>query len=137
MKTSTLAKITGFGAIFVSVSCYYMNQKIQEAAKNRPCYSEAVELLKRHEKALDSLGNPVRFGGLRWSKRRVNYLDHCTCRWEIPVIGIKEAGTLHVQGRKVEDSWHLSLELELEGSNETYSIYEDPLCYSSHEQLKT
>ncbi|KFD50003.1 hypothetical protein M514_09096 [Trichuris suis] len=114
----------------------FILSRTSESVKSRPCYREAVDLLSRHEKALDNLGTPVRFGGIRWNKRKINYLSDCTCRWDIPVVGTKEAGTLSVRGRKVKDSWHLSLELELEGCDEIYSIYEDPLYNSSSEHLK-
>ncbi|CDW55437.1 hypothetical protein TTRE_0000370901 [Trichuris trichiura] len=71
MLRSTISKLKA-GKIS-EISAYEFQRQVQKFWPS----TYSVELLNRHGKALDNLGTPIRFGGIRWNKRKINYLSDC------------------------------------------------------------
>ncbi|KRZ87629.1 hypothetical protein T08_4872, partial [Trichinella sp. T8] len=104
-------------SVFISGSCYCLNQKIQENLTKLPFHNRALELFSHHEKAVNALGSPVKIGA-----------------WNLNVVGTKDAGVLVIRGKKVDNRWHLNLELQLEGVKEAYIIFEEPLSMDTKQE---
>ncbi|KRX41616.1 hypothetical protein T05_13502, partial [Trichinella murrelli] len=104
-------------SVFISGSCYCLNQKIQENLTKLPFHNRALELFSHHEKAVNALGSPVKIGA-----------------WNLNVVGTKDAGVLVIRGKKVDNRWHLNLELQLEGVKEAYIIFEEPLSLDTKQE---
>ncbi|KRY10724.1 hypothetical protein T12_6547, partial [Trichinella patagoniensis] len=104
-------------SVFISGSCYCLNQKIQENLTKLPFHNRALELFSHHEKAVNALGSPVKIGA-----------------WNLNVVGTKDAGVLVIRGKKVDNRWHLNLELQLEGVKQAYIIFEEPLSLDTKQE---
>ncbi|KRX41617.1 hypothetical protein T09_8154, partial [Trichinella sp. T9] len=121
-------------SVFISGSCYCLNQKIQENLTKLPFHNRALELFSHHEKAVNALGSPVKIGAVRWYDLKKNYVNDHTCQWNLNVVGTKDAGVLVIRGKKVDNRWHLNLELQLEGVKEAYIIFEEPLSLDTKQE---
>ncbi|KRY38909.1 hypothetical protein T01_7408, partial [Trichinella spiralis] len=104
-------------SVFICGSCYCLNQKIQENLTKLPFHNRALELFSHHEKAVNALGSPVKIGA-----------------WNLNVVGTKDAGVLVIRGKKVDNRWHLNLELQLEGVKQAYIIFEEPLSLDTKQE---
>ncbi|XP_046399549.1 uncharacterized protein LOC124166016 [Ischnura elegans] len=114
-SNKTLYKIAMYGAVFTASSGFYFYWKIQNNIKNSEYFTSAMKILRSHKPAVYLLGEPIKAGRLDLNDRERNFCDGSLAKFEVPVKGPKDKGTLYFSAVRIEpeNRWEVS-EMELE-----------------------
>ncbi|XP_071439072.1 cytochrome c oxidase assembly factor 1 homolog [Hetaerina americana] len=120
LSNKTLYKIAVYGAVFTASSGFFFYWRIQEDIKNSEYFVTAMRILRSHKPSVYLLGEPIKAGRLDLDDREKNYCDGLRAKFEVPVRGPKQKGTLYFAASRIvaENRWVVH-NMELELSNDS------------------
>lgn len=116
VSNRTLAKIAAYGGVIVASTGFFLQWKFQERLKDAEFHREAMKILRNHRPSVSLLGEPIKAGNADFGNETVNFCDGKSAKFEIPVKGPKNKGTLFFWAERTdpEEKWNVyRLELGL------------------------
>ncbi|XP_066579469.1 cytochrome c oxidase assembly factor 1 homolog [Amia ocellicauda] len=99
-SVKSLQQMAIFMTVFTGGSCAMMYHLMQKNFAKADYYRLALEQLRAHEGAMDSLGAPpLQAHNIRLTDRH-NCVEHLSAKIKIPVSGTKSAGYLYTTSTK-------------------------------------
>lgn len=116
ISSMTLVKIGAVGGIATVTMGLLFRSKINANIKASDFYKDAMKTLRSHKGAVQLLGEPIKDMMIDVGNQDKNYAKENIAKYEIPVKGPKQRGTLHfwAERKKPESSWNVyRIELEM------------------------
>lgn len=110
-----LVKYAAIGGVATVAMGWLYRWKIHDNIKETVYYREALQTLRSHKPAVHLLGEPIKVGNVDIDNLEKNYTRQQEARYEVPVKGPKDRGTLFFRAKKLSDNqWVVSrIELQL------------------------
>lgn len=108
-----IATIGGFATVTMGMAYHW---KINDNIRKTEYFREALQTLRSHKPAVHLLGEPIKIGKIDIEDQERNYTRLQEAKYEVPVKGPKEKGTLLFWARKPSGSekWVVTrIELQL------------------------
>lgn len=99
-----LIKVAALGGMATVTMGMAYHWKINDNIRKTDFYKEALLTLGSHKPALHLLGEPIKVGSIDIEDQEKNYTRLREAKYEVPVKGPKEKGTLHFWAKKEGDS---------------------------------
>lgn len=112
-KTNFLKKAAISGAVLSIAGAAFFHHKIQANIASQDYYKMSVQLLKDHQLALDTLGEPLRITYMNLSRKDI-VINHEIAQVVIPVRGSKCKGNLYSFATRTDDNGWLLERVELD-----------------------
>lgn len=125
VQTSTLVKIAAGGFLIGSTALYLAQKTVQRRVRSLPHYAESLKIVACHDRAKETLGEPIQIGSVDLADRRHNYVGKTTSMLRIPVAGTVSSGFLDVMAiRTEENSPFQTAKIRLVMDDSAVSIYD-------------
>lgn len=111
-----LIRIAAIGGVATVTMGMAYKWKINENIRKTDFYCDALKTLRSHKPAVHLLGEPIKDGSIEVENEEKNYTRLQEAKYEVPVKGPKEKGTLHFWAEKNSESgkWDVKrIELQL------------------------
>lgn len=105
----TLVKIGALGGIATVTMGLLFQGKINSNIKATEFYKDALKTLRSHKGAVHLLGEPIKDAMIDIGNEEKNYAKENAAKYEVPVRGPKQRGTLYFWAEKnnPESSWNV------------------------------
>lgn len=115
----TLVKIAALGGMATVTMGLLTRSKFNDRISETEYYKEALTTIRTHKGAVHILGEPIKTGTIDVGNVEKNYTNDLSAKYEVPVIGSKERGTMHFWAKRksVDDKWFVN-RIELGLKNE-------------------
>ena len=80
MSTSTWLKIAGATFVTGSTAIFVFQKRLQSRVRALPHYTEAFQILAKHERLLSAIGEPIHVGEVDLSDRQNNFVSETESR---------------------------------------------------------
>lgn len=108
-----LKKAAISGAVLSIAGTAFFHHKIQANIASQDYYKTSVQLLRDHQLALDTLGEPLRITYMNLSRKDI-MINHEIAQVVIPVRGSNSKGNLYSFATRTEDNGWLLERVELD-----------------------
>nr|XP_058945911.1 uncharacterized protein LOC131773945 isoform X1 [Pocillopora verrucosa] len=108
-----LKKAAISGAVLSIAGAAFFHHKIQANIASQRYYKASVQLLRDHQLASNTLGEPLRFTYMNLSRKDI-MINHDIAQVVIPVRGSKAKGNLYSFATRTEDNQWLLERVELD-----------------------
>lgn len=112
-KANFLKKAAISGAVLSIAGAALFHHKIQANIASQCYYKASVQLLRDHQLASNTLGEPLRFTYMNLSRKDI-MINHDIAQVVIPVRGSKAKGNLYSFATRTEDNQWLLERVELD-----------------------